>query len=128
LPTYTPYELAGLLVPYDERPHLWAVMNDACKDGLCMLVMISSIKAGRSYDNTCVLQQGDHPFIDHDSYVVYRLAYTSRADHIGNMVDKKIYIPKEDWDVHVFNRIAAGIYQSDQISRGMEKYAVANNI
>ena len=123
-----PYELAGFLAPYGETPHLFAVMNDPCQDGLCLLLMVTSIKEGRLFDSTCVLNVGDHEFIKHPSYIVYRLAYTAKATHIGNMVDKLLYIPKDDWDAAVFNRIASGIYASDQTSRGMSKYAAANNI
>lgn len=123
-----PYELASYLGPYGETPHLFAVMNDPCKDGLCMTIMMSTIKADRSYDTTCVLNPGDHSFIVKPTQVVYRLATTMRADHINNMMAKHIYVQREDWLPAVFNQIAAGIHASDNISQGMVRYAVENNI
>lgn len=125
---FIPYELCSYLGPYGPGPHLFAVMNDPCKDGLCLTLMISSIKDGKAHDATCVLNVGDHPFVKKPSSVVYRLATTARAIHIGSMVDKKVYVHREDWDPAVFNRIAQGIYQSDNTSLGMVKYAAANNI
>lgn len=125
---YAPYELAGFLAPYGEKPHLFCVMNDPCPDGLCMVLMITTIYPNRSHDPTCVLNQGDHVFLRHPSYVAYRLASTSRADHVARMVDRGLYIPKEDWDPPVFNRVAMGVHQSPFVSRGMLKYSVANGI
>ncbi len=126
--SYDPYEMSGVLAPYGESPHLFAIMNNPCQDGLCLLLMVTSIKEGRKYDETCVLGQGDHPFIKHASCIVYRLAYTPRATHIGNTVNKGLFIKKEDWLASIFNKIAAGLYNSDQTPRGMAKYAAANNI
>ena len=120
--------MAGFLAPYGESPHLFSVMNDPCQDGLCLLLMVTSVKDGRVYDTTCVLSVGDHPFIKHPSYIAYRIAYTPRANHIANMIDKGLYLTKEDWLAPVFNRIATGIYSSDQTPRGMANYAAANNI
>lgn len=125
---YLPYEMAGLLMPYNDAPHLFAVMNDPCPEGLCLVLMITSVKERRYYDPTCVLNVGDHPFIRHPSWVAYRIADMPRANHIGNMVDKKLFVVKEDWDAAVFNRIASGIYNSDEAKLGVIKYATANNI
>ena len=125
---YAPYEMAGLLMPYNENPHLFAVMNDPCKDGLCLVLMVTSVKLNRYHDATCLLTIGDHPFIRHPSWIAYRIAETPRAGHISNMVDKKLFVPKEGWTPAVFNRIAAGIYTSDDTRGAIEKYAADNNI
>lgn len=120
-----PYERGGLLVPYNEQPHLWVVMNDECPDGQCLLLMITTIYETRKTDTTCVLNVGDHPFIKHPSYIAYRLAQLSRADHVRKMLAKKYYVSKEDFDVPVFDRIAEGIFQSDRVTGVVRKYAVA---
>ncbi len=125
---YSPYEMAGILMPYHDNPHLFAVMNDPCPEGQCLVLMITSIKENRYHDPTCVLGVGDHSFIRHPSWVAYRLAEMTSARHIGNMVDKKYFISKDDWTADVFNRIAAGIYSSDDTRRAVERYAAANNI
>lgn len=125
---YTPYELAGFLGPYGDTPHLFTVMNNPCKHGLCMALMVSSIKEGRSHDKSCILDVGDHEFIKRPTYVVYRLAITARAAHVGNMVDKSLYIPKEDWKLSVFKRIADGLHASLETPFGMIRYARENGI
>lgn len=125
---YAPYELGAILIPYNEALHLFAVMNDPCADGLCLLLMVTSIKPKRSFDGTCILNDGDHEFLRHQSYIAYRIAQQARAVHIGRMVDQGFYQRKEDWEASVFNRIAAGLYASPETARGMIKYAQANNI
>jgi hypothetical protein len=125
---YSPYEMAGLLMPYNDAPHLFAVMNDPCPDGQCLVLMVTTLKAGRYHDPACLLNVGDHPFIRHPSWIAYRIAETPRAAHVGNMVDKKLFIPRDDWTPAVFNRLAAGIYNSDDTRGGIIKYANANNI
>ena len=125
---YSPHEMAGLLIGYGDDHHLFAVMNDPCKDGLCLLLMVTTIRGHRRQDNTCVLNAGDHTFIKHPSYIAYRIANLSRGDHIGSMVDKHLYIKKDDWDPVVFNKIANGIYVSEDTTLGVIKYARKNGI
>ncbi|WP_433935287.1 hypothetical protein [Brevundimonas diminuta] len=118
-----PYERGGLLAPYNEQQHLWVVMNDECGDGQCLLLMITTIYENRKSDTACVLNAGDHPFITHPSYVAYRLAQMPRADHVRRMLDKKYYVSKEHFEKPVFDRISAGLFQSDHCSGTVRKYA-----
>ena len=37
-----------------------------------LAVNVSSIREKGTYDGTCVLRAGDHPFITHDSYIRYK--------------------------------------------------------
>ena len=86
-------------------------------------MMITSIKQGRSFDNTCVLDNGDHPFINHPSYILYRTAETVREPHIKKMIGKKYYIPREDFEEATFSKIALGIFNSDETRGTMLRYA-----
>jgi hypothetical protein len=112
-----------LLIPYNNVPHLFVVMNDPCKDKLCLLVMVSSIKENRHHDDACILKKGDHDFISRRSYVVYRLAETSLASHITNMVEKNFYVRKGTLSNEVFNRIVDGLETSSETRPTMLKFA-----
>jgi len=77
-PGYIPYRTASYLAPVPDIHHLYAVMNDPCPEGLCLMVNVTSIRA-RYHDPACLLDDGDHPFIQHPSYMLYRLAATMKA-------------------------------------------------
>lgn len=127
-PVYKPYEKASFLAPANEIHHLHAVMNDPCDQHQVMVVNITSTKPDKYHDPACVLYAGEHPFIQHESYVLYRRADTVRATYVGKMVDLNYYIAREDWDPAVFARIVAGIRLSDDIAPRIVRYADDNNI
>ena len=114
-----------MLAPFNEKQHLWIVMNDECAAGQCLLLMVTSVYPTRKSDESCLLNIGDHPFIMHPSYIAYRLAQMPRAQHIRKMLASKFYIPKEDFSGPVFARIAGGIFTSDEASGAVQKYAAA---
>ena len=125
---YAPYRRATLLIPVDGVPHLFIILNDPCEEGLCLLVMISSIKPKRFHDKACVLKQGDHEFIKKDSFVVYRIAEPASASHIGNMVEKKFYMCKADVSEAVYKRVVDGLFASDETRPSVIRYAEDNDI
>lgn len=120
---FVPYKGATLLIPYDDVPHLFVVLNAPCKDGLCLLAMVTSIKENRYHDSACILKVGDHKFIKWDSYVLYRLATYAKSAHISNMVTKGLYIQREDVKTDVLERIIAGLWDSDNTTGATLKYA-----
>lgn len=125
---YVPYKTAAYLAPANEINHLFAVMNDPCDQHQVLVLNVTSIKEGKYHDPACEINVGDHPFIKHPSYILYRLAETTRSARVGKMVDLKYYIPREDWDGGVFARIAAGIRASDDTPSRIIKYAEQHNI
>lgn len=110
-------------MPFNPKLHLFAILNDPCPQGMCLLAMVTTIKDKRPYDATCILTAGDHPFITHPSYVLYRLASEVRADHIRNMLEKQYYRPKEDFASAVLQRVADGVYASDETRPSVARYA-----
>ncbi|CAN1562583.1 hypothetical protein MCEMIH16_02733 [Caulobacteraceae bacterium] len=90
--------------------------------------MVTTIYDGRKHDPSCVLNVGDHPFITHPSYMLYRLAETVGAPMIQDRIGKNIYIPREDFVEPVFKRIADGLFNSDETRGRILKYADANKI
>lgn len=120
--TYAPYRKATLLIPFNDAPHLFVVMNDPDADGLCLLIMLTSIKAGKSSDKTCSLDAGCHPFVQHPTFALYRLADHSPAVHISNMVEKKYYVPKDDVSQALYDQIRDGMYASDETKSRIINY------
>lgn len=110
-------------MPFNDKPHLFAIMNDECPHGQCLVLMITTVHAGKHYDPTCILKVGDHPFVEHDSYILYRKAERPRAQHMRSMLTKGYFRAKEDFDEPLFDRIFSGIFSSDETPLAIEKYA-----
>lgn len=112
-----------MLVPDGMKHHLWAVMNDQCPDGDCLLLMVTTTYQGRKHDPACELIAGDHPFIEHPSHVCYRLAHRSSVAHVKRMLAKGLYVAKEDFPGATFSKIASGIFASENCPRWAQLYA-----
>jgi len=70
----------------ERLPHLWLVITSPGADRQLAIVNVTTKRLGS--DETCVLQIGDHPFIRHDSVVLYEKAQTADADDLeGAMVE-----------------------------------------
>jgi hypothetical protein len=120
---YIPYKGASLRIPYNEVPHMFVVMNDPDSDGMCLLTMVTSIKSNRSHDASCILQAGDHSFVRHPSYALFRMAQLSPARHMANMVAKNFYSAMADVTPALYQRIRSGLYASLETSGAILKYA-----
>lgn len=53
--------------------HLWIVISEPQQNRQCIAVVnITSVRKNVRYDSSCILHVGDHPFIQHESYVLYQ--------------------------------------------------------
>ena len=83
------YRAGTVLAPTGSKKHLYIICNDPVFDPIrndnCVLVVnISSVSEDRDYDDTCILQKGDHPFIKHDSYGDCNgFCGNSKSDNLG---------------------------------------------
>lgn len=109
---------ATLLIPSGpaadlQRKHLFVCVTDPVgESGATLLVSVSSIRPPQRYDVTCRLYRGDHPFIQHDSYVQYSTARVEPATKLVSGVERGIFVPREPMDGGVFARICRGITES----------------
>lgn len=128
-PLYTPHRGACILIPFNEVPHLFVSLNDPCpEDDHCLFVMLTSVKDRRAFDEACVFEGGEHPFIKQRTYVLYRLAETQPARRIINMVQKRYYVPKEDESDQMLTQIISGLEKSDETRMRIIRYAEKNDI
>ncbi len=82
----------------------------------CISVNVTTIKSA-PYDNTCVLKAGCHPFITHDSYVLYSHARIDSEGHLKTQVDAGYMIPKEPIDEGLLKVIIQGLKDSRHTKR-----------
>lgn len=116
---------ASLLIPSgpEHKKHLFALMLDpVLVDGYgsklrVLLACVTSVKDGVPGDDSCLLGPGDHPFIDHDSYVDYRFTRLEPVDHLQGLVLEGIFIVKEPCSPELIKRIIQGALKSRRIPR-----------
>lgn len=73
------------------------------------MVGVTSIRDGVPHDPACELNPGDHPFIQHPSYVKYRDLRVNSCAHVENMVGTTVWPPHHPCSAELLQRIVAGI-------------------
>ncbi len=86
-----------------------------------LAVNVSSVREGISYDSACVLHVGDHPFIEHDSYVRYKDAVVMKVDRILAAVESGEIKVMDDVSDDVFQRILLGFEKSEHTRTKIKK-------
>ncbi len=80
-------------------------------------VNISSVYEGRPYDNTCEIDVGEHPFVNHKSYVYYRRMRMDEVEHLEGLVNSGLFPAKENCPPELLQRILQGALTSIHTSR-----------
>lgn len=109
---YVPYKNGTLLIPSGNSEHLFVIVTDVCPAGSHLLVNFCSIKPQVRYDATCIVNPGEHPFIKHPSYMLYRMAEIQPAARLTKMVEGWMYKPGEDATDALVAKIRAGVAAS----------------
>lgn len=127
---FIPFRRASLLIPsgpiHDpQRKHLFIVLTDPFDDtgngiSRVLLVSISSLRDG--CDRACILKPGDHPFIKHESFVVYRSARIEEAGKIVSAVHNNIFQAHHPVSEQVMLRICQGLETSKHTAPKILKF------
>ena len=120
------HEKAALLVPsgtYHEpdKKHLHIVCNDPDANGCVVIVGITTY-TNDLCDQTCVLQSGEHPWLRHLSFVLYRKAEVVSVTALQARIDAGEVIERHDVNAQTFLRIRNGICNSPQTKRKVKWY------
>lgn len=117
---FLPVERATLLIPSGipqdpHRLHLFILLNNpVTAEQWVLLVSLSSIKAGRPYDATCVIDpnETDHEFIKKPSFIDYSKTRLEPATKLMKGVTSGVLIPKGTIEREIFERILQGVSAS----------------
>lgn len=119
------YQKGTLLIPSGPRynpdqRHLHIVCNDTCARRLNLLVPVSTFYDG--CDTTCELDENDHGFLVHLSYVFYAKATLYRAEQIDRGLENNCLTPQPDMADAVFQRVESGICVSPDTPAQIRTY------
>lgn len=78
------------------------------------LVMVSAttLRADIPHDPACVLNPGDHPFIQHPSYISYRHIRVDGSPHVQQMVQQEVWLPHTPCSPELLSKIVSGVCTS----------------
>lgn len=116
---------ATLLIPSsevegDDTKHLYIILtnphsNIFFPEEHCLIVNITSIRKDVMFDESCILTVGEHPFIRHDSYVLYARSRLEKTADLEDLIQQKKLKKKENLTFEVFERVCKGLIESDHV-------------
>lgn len=130
---YTPYQKGTVLAPSGPVDHLHIVCSDpvySAEHGceVVLIVNISSVPESGPYDDSCVLQAGEHDFVRHTSYLVYSRSVLWRCPTIIDKVESGEYRQRADVSDDVMLRVMDGFTASDHTSFKVLRFIERNGL
>jgi len=118
---YAPAKGKTLLIPSGteqdpHKRHLFVILTNRCALDSHLLVSLSRVKEGVHFDDACLFEVGEHPFVREQSFAAYRLARIVRAATLIGSVDGDYFTSKEDMSAALVERMCAGIERSEFIA------------
>ena len=93
-----------------------------------LVVNISSVKPDTTYDPTVILHQGEHPFITHDSYVLYAQAVVWKLESIERRIESGEILPQSPLAEPYISNVIAGFFKSPYVPRKILKFCERLNL
>ncbi len=102
--------------------HLCIILNDPPDEDPQQFLYVPVITARKKYDPTCILEDGDHEFIDHKSCVHYARAQVRSVQQFTNRGP-----PKEPLRDDVLERVCRGIFDSPHSAPWVKEFYRTHN-
>ncbi|MDQ9887248.1 MULTISPECIES: hypothetical protein [Acinetobacter] len=89
---------------------------------LCIVsVNFTSVTTEKKIDPACIIEAGEHPFIQHQSFVLYERIQVMDHQHVCHCVNTGVYRPATKVSVELLDRIICGIQDSSFTPRKFKK-------
>jgi hypothetical protein len=89
--------------------------------GQVLLVSVTTLRPNIPSDPACELRQGDHPFLQHESFAFYRGACLETSDHVEAMVNQGIWPERAACSPAVLARLRGGLLTSELVPRRLKR-------
>lgn len=109
------------LIPANESgttPHLWIILTDP--NPACVLVSVSTLRYGK--DQTVVLMPDDHPFVRHQSMIMYSDSMIVELSVLEAHVQTGIAVPRESCPPQILKLIQDGVLASPFTPRTIQDF------
>ena len=124
---FLPFPKATVLIPSgpsndQDRMHLFIILTNPSTEKKLNIIVSISTYTGWPNDPTCILNQGDHPFIRHKSYVLYSKAKIFKSKKLTRGVQDGKLVPKDPIDQSVFEKIVVGLMVSERTPKKIKDF------
>lgn len=86
-----------------------------------VMVCLCTVPDGVPYDTACVLQPGQHQFVQRPSYLAYRHMRIDPVTHVDQMIAKNVWIPQASCTEAVLQQVIAGVCVSKLTPREFKR-------
>ena len=117
---------AGDTFRYGRTAHLWVVVSDPRIDPV--RVVIINMTTDRGLDRSCLLQLGDHPFIEHPTCMRYDMARIVTNADLERHVSSSAIRFQDPVSKDVLGRIRQGAAATEQIPFGCKQVLVEQGL
>lgn len=109
----------GFFVPSGPKgDHLFfCVLGPLVIDGVEYVLSVPVCSAEGRYEETCVLEAGEHSFIRHTSYISYAQARVDRASVVQEYLNSQYFRVAEHASAELRGKILAGLAASRRVPR-----------
>ena len=84
--------------------HLWAVISDT-RQSVAEIVIVNFTTWRIGHDDSCLLNPGDHPFLQHQTSVSYRDARIVTLAQLEDLENRGLITPKENLSPDILAKI-----------------------
>ena len=99
------------------RDHLWIVISDPSVDSEKVLIVnLTTWKEEK--DQSCILEEGEHPFISHKSVISYADAQDTSIENLTAVQDSNQIVLRKPVDDAILTRIRDGLWRSPHSKQG----------
>jgi hypothetical protein len=117
---------AGDTFKYGQRGHLWVVVSDSRADPT--QVVIANMTTDRGIDRSCILNPGDHPFVNRPTCIRYDMARIVTNAELERHVSSNAIRLQDPVSADVLERIRQGAATTDHITFGCKQVLIEQGL
>lgn len=85
-----------------------------------VLANLTTLDPNAKYDPACIVDVGDHPFVDRRSYIAYRFLRFESVPYTSDMVEQGQWTLDTPCSAALLARMTAGLCASKLVDRGVK--------
>jgi hypothetical protein len=110
-----------------DHEHLWVIVSDPEQEYV-LTVNLSSVRRGRHHDDTCILTDGEHDHVHHDTWVYFKAAMLHPSALLRRALRERMFDSGTPVSPAVLERIRRGFMESPHAKIGHQEMLVSQGL